>query len=257
MPCRLLLLLVCVLVRQMWSGAAPLLLPRPQPRWRTLGRTTATPPSPPLSPRWAVWRASLLTGSSSSSSSRQCHPLKGCEPSDDNHASTACITVVEPCRTAPSLSHMCIGPVKQGPASLHKTEVWSLPSHLPLPLSPSTHPPPGHTPQVLWSYPEGAPAPISEAEVAALCFPHGVAPERLARSPSMSSLDDVVYGRHEGGDERCFVFQLKVGGWGWPGGWVGVGLWGLRGTRERCFMFKAQGGGLWRGAWVCKRAGAG
>jgi hypothetical protein len=64
-------------------------------------------------------------------------------------------------------------------------------------------------------YPEdgGArPPPLSDAELSALCFPAGVAPEKLRRSPSCSALDEVVLGRRVDGAEQCFVFRLKAAG---------------------------------------------
>ena len=64
--------------------------------------------------------------------------------------------------------------------------------------------------QVLYRFPEGGSSPVKDAEVASLCFPHGVAPEKLRRSPSLSSLDEVVFGRQDDGQEQCFVFQLTV-----------------------------------------------
>lgn len=64
-------------------------------------------------------------------------------------------------------------------------------------------------------FPEDGPAaarppPLSDAELAALCFPHGVVPEKLRRSPSGSALDEVVLGRHAEGADQCFVFRLKA-----------------------------------------------
>lgn len=70
-------------------------------------------------------------------------------------------------------------------------------------------------PQTRGRYPEetSKPAPLSDAELASLCFPHGVVPEKLRRSPSCSALDEVVLGRHVDSAEQCFVFRLKVGTW--------------------------------------------
>jgi hypothetical protein len=77
---------------------------------------------------------------------------------------------------------------------------------------PKTGPKPAPKPPKTASYPEegAAPAPLSDAELAALCFPHGVVPEKLRRSASCSALDEVVLGRHVDSAEQCFVFRLKV-----------------------------------------------
>jgi hypothetical protein len=77
---------------------------------------------------------------------------------------------------------------------------------------PKTGPKTAPKPPKTASYPEegAAPAPLSDAELAALCFPHGVVPEKLRRSASCSALDEVVLGRHVDSAEQCFVFRLKV-----------------------------------------------
>ncbi len=76
-------------------------------------------------------------------------------------------------------------------------------------------PEPLHAAAVIARYPEAAPrgaAPaLSDAEVASLCFPHGLAPEKLRRTPSLSGLAEVVYSRQAaGGDDSQAVFMLKV-----------------------------------------------
>lgn len=76
----------------------------------------------------------------------------------------------------------------------------------------SAAPEPAFEPRVVYRYPEdpSKPAPLSDAEVASLCFPHGVVPQKLRRSASCSALDEVVLGRHVDGAEQCFVFRLKA-----------------------------------------------
>ncbi|KAG2488060.1 hypothetical protein HYH03_013364 [Edaphochlamys debaryana] len=73
-------------------------------------------------------------------------------------------------------------------------------------------PRPAYTPQVLFRHPPTKAAPLSDQELVDLCFPHKVSPYRLRRSPSMSSLHEVVYGRQAASrDDQCFIFLLKVG----------------------------------------------
>lgn len=48
-------------------------------------------------------------------------------------------------------------------------------------------------------------------EVAAFCFPHGVEPRLLERTPSMSKLQEMIYGStFDDGDEQVFVFQVQT-----------------------------------------------
>lgn len=42
------------------------------------------------------------------------------------------------------------------------------------------------------------------------CRPAGVAPEKLRRTPSLSTLDELVMGRDSDQQQQCFVFMLKV-----------------------------------------------
>ena len=62
--------------------------------------------------------------------------------------------------------------------------------------------------QVLYKYPPDKPV-ISD--VAAFCFPHGVQPMLLERTPSMSSLNQLIYSqRFQQSDDSSFIFLLKV-----------------------------------------------
>ena len=62
--------------------------------------------------------------------------------------------------------------------------------------------------QVLYKYPPDQPV-ISD--VAAFCFPHGVQPMLLERTPSMSSLNQLIYSqRFQQSDDSSFIFLLKV-----------------------------------------------
>ncbi|KAK3243392.1 hypothetical protein CYMTET_46953 [Cymbomonas tetramitiformis] len=69
---------------------------------------------------------------------------------------------------------------------------------------------PTYPAELLFQYPPGKA--ISIANVAQFCFPHGVEPKLLERTPSMSSLNEVIYGQaHLHTDDQSFVFLLKVG----------------------------------------------
>lgn len=49
------------------------------------------------------------------------------------------------------------------------------------------------------------------AEVASFCFPHGVQPVLLERTPSMSSLNEIIYGQQFLHSDACsFIFLMKV-----------------------------------------------
>ena len=62
--------------------------------------------------------------------------------------------------------------------------------------------------QVLYKYPPDQPV-ISD--VAAFCFPHGVQPMLLERTPSMSSLNQLINSqRFQQSDDSSFIFLLKV-----------------------------------------------
>lgn len=62
--------------------------------------------------------------------------------------------------------------------------------------------------QILFSFPkERAPAP----EVANMCFPHGVQPHLLQRTPSMTALNQFFCGQQfSHADTHSFVFFSKV-----------------------------------------------
>ena len=53
---------------------------------------------------------------------------------------------------------------------------------------------------------------LDDGDVAAFCFPHGVEPAVLERTPSMSAMHDVVYGqRHLHAEDASFVFRVERG----------------------------------------------
>jgi hypothetical protein len=62
--------------------------------------------------------------------------------------------------------------------------------------------------QVLYQYPEGAPL---TPDAAHFCFPHGVQPSLLERTPSMSALNELVYSQqYQHSDASSFIFVLKA-----------------------------------------------
>ena len=64
--------------------------------------------------------------------------------------------------------------------------------------------------EVLFSYPLDRPCPIDDVQ--SFCFPHGVEPKLLERTPSMSAMNDIVYGQgHLHADDKSFVFALRAG----------------------------------------------
>ena len=62
--------------------------------------------------------------------------------------------------------------------------------------------------QVLYRYPEGK---AITPDAAHFCFPHGVQPSLLERTPSMSALNELVYSQHyQHSDGASFIFVLKA-----------------------------------------------
>ncbi|KAK9834290.1 hypothetical protein WJX81_004017 [Elliptochloris bilobata] len=63
-------------------------------------------------------------------------------------------------------------------------------------------------PQVLFAYPPGKPV---TPDAAAFCFPHGVQPALLERTPSLSALNELVCSQaHTASDAASFIFTMKV-----------------------------------------------
>ena len=63
--------------------------------------------------------------------------------------------------------------------------------------------------QVLYNYPPDKPP---DQNIVSFCFPHGVQPTLLERTPSMSALNELVYSQQYANDDAVsFVFLLKVG----------------------------------------------
>ncbi|XP_048337469.2 uncharacterized protein LOC107405233 isoform X1 [Ziziphus jujuba] len=66
-------------------------------------------------------------------------------------------------------------------------------------------------PQILFKYPPGKRLPMRMKDLAAFCFPEGVKAQLLERTPSLSDLNELVYGQeHLGRDDSSFIFSLKV-----------------------------------------------
>ena len=62
--------------------------------------------------------------------------------------------------------------------------------------------------QILFSYP---PDKAVDPAIVSYCFPHGVQPSLLERTPSMSALNELVYSQQYAHDDAVsFVFLQKV-----------------------------------------------
>ncbi|KAL6901851.1 hypothetical protein ACP4OV_004727 [Aristida adscensionis] len=72
-------------------------------------------------------------------------------------------------------------------------------------------PAPTMEPQILFKYPPGKQVDIRETELPSFCFPEGVKARLIQRTPSMSDLNEVVFGQeHLCRDDLSFIFSLKV-----------------------------------------------
>ncbi|GAV84174.1 DENN domain-containing protein [Cephalotus follicularis] len=70
---------------------------------------------------------------------------------------------------------------------------------------------PSLEPQILFKYPPGKRLAMRLKDLAAFCFPEGVKARLLERTPSLSELNELVYGQeHLGRDDCSFIFSLKV-----------------------------------------------
>ncbi|KAI3682632.1 hypothetical protein L1987_82739 [Smallanthus sonchifolius] len=66
-------------------------------------------------------------------------------------------------------------------------------------------------PQILFKYPPGMRLSMGLSDLASFCFPEGVKACLVARSPSLSELNQLVYGQdHLCRDDLSFIFSLKV-----------------------------------------------
>ncbi|KAL1350148.1 uncharacterized protein [Arachis hypogaea] len=66
-------------------------------------------------------------------------------------------------------------------------------------------------PQILFKYPLGKKLTVPRKELCSFCFPEGVKASMLERTPSLSELNELVYGQeHLGRDDLSFIFTLKA-----------------------------------------------
>ncbi|KAL6002164.1 hypothetical protein ACLOJK_037612 [Asimina triloba] len=66
-------------------------------------------------------------------------------------------------------------------------------------------------PQVLFKYPPRKSSAVRPKELTAFCFPSGVQARMMERTPSMSDLNEVIYGQeHLCRDDLAFIFSMKV-----------------------------------------------
>ncbi|XP_022991951.1 uncharacterized protein LOC111488447 isoform X1 [Cucurbita maxima] len=66
-------------------------------------------------------------------------------------------------------------------------------------------------PQILFKYPPGKRLPMRMKDLSAFCFPDGVKAQVMERTPSLSELNEIVYGQeHLKRDDLAFIFSLKV-----------------------------------------------
>lgn len=79
---------------------------------------------------------------------------------------------------------------------------------------------PSYQPEVLLKYPPGPSNEGWEDRVADFCFPAGLVPRMVERTPSRSALNEVVYRQaHAHGDSPSFVFFLRT--------WTGAIMYGV------------------------------
>ncbi|EFH60452.1 predicted protein [Arabidopsis lyrata subsp. lyrata] len=65
-------------------------------------------------------------------------------------------------------------------------------------------------PQILFKYPPGKKVAMRPKDLATFCFPGGVKARLLERTPSLSDLNELVYGQeHLGTDDSSFIFSFK------------------------------------------------
>ncbi|KAJ9169683.1 hypothetical protein P3X46_017845 [Hevea brasiliensis] len=70
---------------------------------------------------------------------------------------------------------------------------------------------PSMEPQILFKYPPGKRLPMRLKDLGSFCFPEGVKTRLLERTPSLSELNELIYGQmHMGRDDLAFIFSLKV-----------------------------------------------
>ncbi|KAM7262623.1 hypothetical protein ACFE04_000306 [Oxalis oulophora] len=66
-------------------------------------------------------------------------------------------------------------------------------------------------PQILFKYPPGKKLALRLKDLAAFCFPGGIKAQLAEKTPSLSDLNELVYGQeHLNKDDSSFIFSLKV-----------------------------------------------
>ncbi|KAI5076692.1 hypothetical protein GOP47_0008757 [Adiantum capillus-veneris] len=71
--------------------------------------------------------------------------------------------------------------------------------------------PPVPDPQILYAFPPGKKLPMRQKDLLAFCYPGGVEAHLVERTPSLSELNEIVYGQdHVMRDDRSYIFVLKV-----------------------------------------------
>ncbi|CAJ2632840.1 unnamed protein product [Trifolium pratense] len=83
--------------------------------------------------------------------------------------------------------------------------------HLDYRMAQQQRPPePTLEPQILFKYPPARRLTVRLKDLASFCFPEGVKASLVERTPSLSELNEIVYGQeHLGRDDLSFVFTLK------------------------------------------------
>ncbi|XP_068665495.1 uncharacterized protein [Aristolochia californica] len=72
-------------------------------------------------------------------------------------------------------------------------------------------PPPALEPEILFQYPPRKRLGVPVSDIPAFCFPTGVKCQMMEKTPSMSDLNQLIYGQeHLRRDDLSFIFSLKV-----------------------------------------------
>eukprot|EP00250_Pteridium_aquilinum_P027228 c3447_g1_i1 orf=644-3112(+) len=71
--------------------------------------------------------------------------------------------------------------------------------------------PPMPNPEILYAFPPGKKLPMRQKDLLAFCYPGGVEAHLVERTPSLSELNEIVYGQdHVMRDDLSYIFFLKV-----------------------------------------------
>ncbi|KAG0558563.1 hypothetical protein KC19_10G038000 [Ceratodon purpureus] len=95
-------------------------------------------------------------------------------------------------------------------AAFAKKKIWQRDGEKPG-VDSINHKAPTLEPEVLFKYPLSKRLPMRSSELPHFCFPSGVEARVMERTPSMSELNDIMYGQsHQNRDDHSFVFLIKV-----------------------------------------------